>query len=36
MKFIKFFLIVLILFNLNLAKAENENLKNEITKNLSV
>ena len=34
MKFIKFFLIVLILFNFNLAKAENENLKNEITKNL--
>ena len=34
MKFIKFFLIVLILFNFNLVKAENENLKNEITKNL--
>ena len=34
MKFIKFFLIILILFNFNLAKAENENLKNEITKNL--
>ena len=34
MKFIKFFLIILILFNFNLVKAENENLKNEITKNL--
>ena len=34
MKFIKFFLIVLILFNFNLVKAENEILKNEITKNL--
>ena len=34
MKFIKFFLTLLILFNFNLAKAENENLKNEITKNL--
>ena len=34
MKFIKFFLIVLILFKFNLANAENENLKNEITKNL--
>ena len=34
MKFIKFFLIVLILFNFNLVKAENENLINEITKNL--
>ena len=34
MKFIKFFLTLLIMFNFNLAKAENENLKNEITKNL--
>ena len=34
MKFINFFLIVLIMFNFNLVKAENENLKNEITKNL--
>ena len=34
MKFTKFFLIVLIFFNFNLAKAENEDLKNKITKNL--